>query len=76
MNICDNIKCCHEPCVIKEDDNAMRIICNTCKKQFVIRKDPFKGTPENKAYSKIFKKDVLQGSDNLLYKYHPEFIKR
>ena len=76
MNICDNIKCCHSPCQIAEDNNAMRIICTTCKKQIVIRKNPYKGAPENRAYSKVFKKDLLQGGDNLLYKYHPEFLKQ
>ena len=75
MNICDNIKCCHSPCQIAEDNNAMRIICATCKKQIVIRKDPYKGVPENRAYSKVFKKDVLQGSDNLFYRYNPQHLK-
>lgn len=72
--ICNNKSRCHNPEIIGEDDYAMRVICNDCKQQSVIRKEPYKGVPENKQYSKFFKKDVLQGNDNLFYKYHPEFL--
>lgn len=71
---CNNKSACHTPKVISDTD-ALRVICVTCKHQYVIRKDPFKGVPENRQYSKIFKKDILQGNDNLLYKYYPQYIK-
>ena len=74
MNICDNIKCCHQPATIKEDENALRIICEHCHKQIVIRKDPYKGVPEKRQYAKIFKKDILQGNDSLFYKYHSQYL--
>ena len=73
--ICDNRACCHTPCQIAEDENALRIICVTCKKQIVIRKDPYKGVPEKRQYAEVFKKDILQGNDNLFYKYHSEHLK-
>lgn len=60
---------------IKEDLNALRVGCLECKHEYVIRKDPFKDVPENRQYAKLFKRDILQGSDGLLYKYHPEFLK-
>ena len=53
----------------------MRIICQTCKKQIVIRKDPYKGVPEKRQYAEVFKKDILQGNSNLHYKYYPEHLK-
>lgn len=59
---------------ISDGDTAMRVICTTCWHQYVIRKDPFKEVPEKRQYAKLFKKDILQGNDNLLYKYHPEFL--
>jgi len=72
--ICDNKSQCHNPVIISQDRNAMRVGCTQCKNEFVLRKDPYKEVPENRSYSKIWKKDILQGNDNLLYKYHPEFM--
>ena len=72
--ICDNRSKCHQLLNI-DDSDALRVICVECKKQFVIRKDPFTGAPEKRQYAKIFKRDILQGSDNLLYKYRPDFLK-
>ncbi len=74
MNPCNNKARCHTLQTISDDPEAMRVICVTCKEQYVIRKD-HRAVPENRAYSKIFKKDVLQGNDNLFYKYHPEYLK-
>jgi hypothetical protein len=74
MKYCNNISDCHNPYVINEDANALRWICNNCKQIGIIRKD-WRGVPENREYSRVFKRDVLQGNDNLLYKYHPEFLK-
>ena len=71
MTECDNKSRCHAPIIISEDRNAMRVICSECKHQYVIRKEPYKDAPENRAYSKIWKLDILQGRDNLFYKYYP-----
>lgn len=71
---CDNKTKCHAPITIGEDENAMRVICTECKHQYVIRKD-WRGVPDNKQYSKIFRRDILHGNDNLFYKYHPEHLR-
>lgn len=71
---CDNIRQAHDPITLEEDENALRAYCHICHMQFVLRKDPNKRVPENRGYSKIFKRDYLQGNDNLLYKYHPELM--
>lgn len=72
--ICNNISSCHEPVHIGEDQNALRVLCTHCKTQFVIRKDPFKGVPEKRQYIEIFRKESLQGGQNLFYKYYPQFM--
>jgi hypothetical protein len=74
MNNCDNIRACHNCDIIAEDMNAARVICKECKEQYVIRKD-YRGVPLNRQYAEIFKRDILQGGDNLLYKYRPQFLK-
>ena len=71
---CDNLSKCHNPFVIAEDDSAMRVMCKECFNRYIIRKHPIKNVPENRQYSKIFKRDILQGGDNLFYKYHPEYL--
>lgn len=73
---CDNVSQCHDMLVIDDGDSAMRVFCKLCTHQYVIRKDPIKGVPENRQYSKLFKRDVLQGNSNLFYKYHPEFLRK
>lgn len=73
--MCDNKARCHDPITVAEGDSAMRVVCKTCWHQFTIRKDPYRGNPEKRQYAKIFKKDILQGNDNLFYKYHPEYIR-
>lgn len=75
MKECDNISACHDPITIGEDSSAMRVYCKNCKHQYVIRKD-WRGIPVNRDYIKIFKRDVLQGNDNLFYKYYPQHLKR
>ena len=72
--ICDNVSNCHELTTIAETGEAMRVFCNICQRQFIIKKD-WRGVPENKYYSKIFRKEILQGNDPLFYKYHPEYLK-
>lgn len=67
--ICDNVQATHDPFVISDDKDALRVGCKQCNQQFVLRKD-YRGVPNNREYSKIFKRDVLQGNDNLFYKYY------
>lgn len=73
---CDNKSLAHGLSVIGEDRNAMRVFCNVCHRRYVIHKDPNKGNPEKRIYAKLFKRWILQGNDNLFYKYHPEHIKK
>jgi hypothetical protein len=73
---CDNKSNAHNMITISDGDTAMRVICTECKHQYFIRKDRIKGTPEKRIYAKLFKKDILQGGDNLFYKYHPEHLKQ
>lgn len=72
--ICDGVSSCHDPRIIAETDGAMRVLCAECKHQFVLRKD-HRGVPEKRECAKIFKRDVLQGSDSLLYKYRPDYLR-
>ena len=72
---CDNKSSCHKPVIVAEDLNAMRVLCTECKHQFVIRKDPFKDVPEKRQYIKIFRREALQGNDNLFYKYYDQYIR-
>lgn len=72
---CDNIKECHAPKIIQEDQYAIRVLCDICKHQYVIRKD-WRGAPENRQYSKIYKRDILQGKENLFYKYNEQWLKK
>lgn len=72
--MCDNVSSCHNLKTISDGDSALRVICTECKEQLIIRKDWVRGNPEKRSYAKVFKKDILQGNDNLFYKYHPEYI--
>ena len=72
---CDNFSSCHTPITIGEDNNASRVMCTTCKEQYVLRKD-YRGVHFNRQYSEIFKKEILQGHENLFYKYYPQHLKR
>lgn len=66
---CDNTSYCHNPITIGEDQNALRVLCTQCKNQYIIRKD-WRGVPLNRDYSNTFRKEILQGNDNLFYKYY------
>lgn len=70
---CDNISNAHDPVTITEDGDAMRVFCKQCRHQYVIRKD-WRGVPENRQYSKLFKRDVIQGHENLFYKLYPQHL--
>lgn len=70
MYECDNKRECHDPITIAEDDNALRVYCKICYHQYIIRKDENKN-PEKRSYARIFKRDILQPSENLFYKVYP-----
>ena len=72
---CDNVSNAHDMTLIAEDRNAARYICKTCKEQHVMRKD-YRGVQLNRQWSEVFKRDVLQGNDNLFYKIYPQHLKR
>ena len=72
---CDNVQRCHKPLEIGEDSNALRWHCTECKESGIIRKDPFKQVPEKREYARIYRRDILQGKDNLFYKYYPQNIR-
>ena len=67
---CDNLSRCHDPIIVGDDLNAQRVYCTQCKNQYIIRKD-WRGVCENRSYSKIFRKEILQPHQNLFYKYYP-----
>lgn len=71
---CNNKSQAHDLVVISDGDTAMRVVCKLCKQPIVIRKDPYKGVPEKRHYAKVFKRDILQGNDNLFYKYYPQHL--
>lgn len=71
MTECDNINECHYLEIVAETHEALRAFCLLCKNTYIVRKDE-KGSPERREYAKLFKRDILQPSENLYYKYHPE----
>ena len=68
---CDNISDVHDPRLISETGDGVRYICDKCKEQFVLRIGE-DGRMENREYTKVFKKDLLQPHDNLYFKLYPE----
>ncbi len=73
--MCNNKSNAHNLRDIISGDSAMRVVCTICHKQIVIRKDQWKDVPEKRQYAKVFKRDILQGGDNLFYKYHGEHLR-
>jgi hypothetical protein len=74
--LCNNKSQAHNLKTIADGDSAMRVYCNICKQVIIVRQDQWKGVPEKRQYAKVFKRDILQGNDNLLYKYRPELMQR
>jgi len=66
--ICNNISETHNPIVLGEDNNAIRVYCDQCGHETRIGKD-IKGNPEHRLYGEWFKRDVLQPGPPLYYKY-------
>lgn len=71
---CDNYSSCHNPVTLSEDNFALRVFCKDCKHQYILRKD-WRGVVENREYSKIFKRDILQPRENLFYKIYPRYLR-
>lgn len=65
--ICDNINHCHDNIQITETDDGLRVICKVCKQINILRKDRYSRF-NNRQYSKVFKRDILQPGTNLYYK--------
>lgn len=72
---CDNKSACHTIVAISEDECAQRVTCVTCKRQYVLRKDAYTGSYERRRAAKILRKDILQGHQNLFYRYYPQWIR-
>ncbi len=71
---CDNVNATHNPITVGEDNNAQRVYCKDCGSVVVIRKD-YRGVPEIRQYAEVFKRDILQGGENLFYRYYPQHIR-
>jgi hypothetical protein len=71
--ICNNMSEAHDLIDVSED--GTRVLCKICKQQVVLRRDE-RGVPEKRQYARLFKRWIMQGNDNLFYKYHPEYLKR
>jgi len=68
---CDNVNEAHNLKIINETPDGVRVICKICKEINIIRFDA-NGRCDNREYSKIFKRDLLQPGENLWYKYKPQ----
>lgn len=71
--MCDNINDSHDNQTINETPDGIRVICKICKEINIIRFDS-NGRCDNREYSRIFKRDVLQPSENLYCKYHSQVM--
>lgn len=71
--MCDNVNSCHNNQVISETKDGIRVRCSECGEINILRMDS-SGRMNNREYSKVFKKDILQPGSNLYYKYHPELM--
>lgn len=67
--MCDNINQSHDNVTINETPDGIRTYCKLCGKVNVIRFDT-NGRCDNREYSEIFKRDLLQPGENLYYKYN------
>jgi len=72
--ICDNVSYCHDPIVVGEDDRVVRVYCKQCHEIIPIYKD-WRGVVNNKQYSEVFRRDILQGNNPLFYKYYPQYLR-
>jgi len=69
--MCDNCNEAHDNITVNETPDGIRTYCKICGEINIIRFDS-NGRCDNREYSKIMKRDLLQPSENLYYKYHSE----
>lgn len=69
--MCDNINSAHNNETISESPEGIRVRCKECGEVNILRMDA-DGRMNNKLYSKVFKRDLLQPGENLYYKVYPE----
>ena len=67
--LCDNINNVHDNLIINQTEDGLRVICKHCKQINVLRMER-NGRFNNRQYSEIFKRDILQRGSNLYYKIH------
>lgn len=72
--MCDQINEAHDPIIVASDENALRWFCNICKHQGIIRMNGHR--PELRQYAEVFKRDILQPTDNLFWKYHQQYLRQ
>jgi hypothetical protein len=68
---CNNKSNCHDNRMITHEQDGVRYICTICWQQNVLRIGE-DGRMNNREYTKVFKRDLLQPSDNLYFKVHPD----
>lgn len=69
--MCDNKNSVHNNEIINETPDGIRVRCKECKEINVLRMDK-DGRMNNRKYSKVFKRDLLQPGENLYYKIHSD----
>jgi len=71
MRYCDGINFAHDNLTTNETEDGIRVVCRECKQVNILRKERETGRFNNRDYSKIFKRDIVQPGSNLYYKYYP-----
>lgn len=66
--MCNNYSNCHNTEIIRQDNNAIWVLCTECNEQKRIGLDT-KGSPEHREYGEWFKRDIVQPDHPLYYKY-------
>ncbi len=69
---CNNISALHWPKILS-DQGAVVAYCQLCGETAVFRMDR-DGRMDNRAYSKWFKRDIIQPPHPLYYKYHESMM--
>lgn len=66
---CNNISALHWPEVLNDSGGAIVAHCKLCHAIGIFRYDG-EGRPNNREYSKWFKRDTIQQDHPLYFKYH------
>ena len=69
--ICDNVSNVHDNVMVKHESDGVRYRCKICNQINVLRIGA-DGRMENRNYTKVFKRDLLQPHDNLYFKIYPD----